>query len=107
MNLNEALTTLKNAGFVYENVESTTNKLTMNRKITTENLKNLKDGETIETPRGTFVIERFYDQINLYENGKLVSRDYLSEYTSNDGYDKAWERLYNHLAKWLNLELCY
>ena len=42
-------------------------------------------------------------QINLYENGKLVSRDYLSEYTSNDGYDKAWERLYNHLAKWFIL----
>lgn len=47
----------------------------MNRKITAENLKNLKDGETIETPRGTFEIERFYDQINLYKNGKLVSRD--------------------------------
>lgn len=79
----------------------------MNRKITLENLKNVKDGETIETPRGTFKIERFCDQINLYENGKLVSRDYLSEYTSNDGYDNAWVRLYNHLAKWLNLELCY
>lgn len=79
----------------------------MNRKITTENLKNLKDGEQIETPRGTFKIERFCDQINLYENGKLVSRDYLSEYTGNDGSDKAWERLYNHLAKWLNWELCY
>ena len=52
----------------------------MNRKITTENLKNLKDGEQIETPRGTFKIERFCDQINLYENGKLVSRDYLSEH---------------------------
>lgn len=79
----------------------------MNRKITTENLKNLKDGEQIETPRGTFKIERFCDQINLYENGKLVSRDYLSEYTGNDGSDKAWECLYNHLAKWLNWELCY
>lgn len=79
----------------------------MSRKITTENLKNWKDGETIETPRGTFKIERFCDQINLYENGKLVSRDYLSEYLGNDGYDNAWERLYNHLAKWLNLELCY
>ena len=79
----------------------------MTRKITTENLKKLKDGETIETIRGTFKIERFCDQINLYENGKLVSRNYLSEYTSNDGYDKAWVRLYNHLAKWLNLELCY
>lgn len=79
----------------------------MSRKITTENLKNLKDGETIETPRGIFKIERFWDQINLYENGKLVSRDYLSEYLGNDGYDKAWERLYNRRAKWLNLELCY
>lgn len=79
----------------------------MNRKITTENLRKLKAGETIETPRGMFEIERFCDQINLYENGKLVSRDYLSEYTSNDGVDKAWVRLYNHLAKWLNLELCY
>jgi hypothetical protein len=79
----------------------------MSRKITTENLKKLKDGETIETPRGIFKIERFWDQINLYENGKLVSRDYLSEYLGNDGYDKAWERLYNHRAKWLNLELCY
>lgn len=79
----------------------------MNRKITTENLRNLKDGETIETLRGTFKIERFCDQINLYENGKLVSRNYLSEYTSNDGNDRAWVRLYNHLAKWLNLELCY
>lgn len=39
----------------------------MNRKITAENLKNLNDGETIETPRGTFKIERFCDQINLYE----------------------------------------
>lgn len=66
-----------------------------------------KDGETIETLRGTFKIERFCDQINLYENGKLVSRNYLSEYTSNDGYDKAWVRLYNHIVKWLNLELCY
>ena len=62
----------------------------MNRKITAENLKNLKDGETIETPRGTFEIERFYDQINLYENGKLVSRDYLSDYLNNDGYEAAW-----------------
>ena len=79
----------------------------MNRKITSENLQKLKDGETIETLRGTFKIERFCDQINLYENGKLVSRDYLSEYTSNDGNDKAWVRLYNHLTKWLNLELCY
>ena len=79
----------------------------MNRKITAENLKNAKNGETIETPRGTFKIERFCDQINLYENGKLVSRDYLSEYLNNDGYDNAWERLYNHLIKWLNLELCY
>jgi len=79
----------------------------MNRKITTENLKNLKDCETIETPRGTFKIEIFCDQINLYENDKLVSRNYLSEYTGNDGSDKAWERLYNHLAKWLNWELCY
>ena len=79
----------------------------MSRKITTENLKNLKDGETIETPRGTFKIELFCDQINLYENDKLVSRNYLSEYQSNDGSDKAWERLYNYLAKWLNWELCY
>lgn len=79
----------------------------MNRKITAENLRNLKDGETIETLRGTFKIERFCDQINLYENGKLVSRNYLSEYQSNDGSDKAWERLYNHLVKWLNWELCY
>ena len=79
----------------------------MNRKITAENLKNAKDGETIETPRGTFKIERFCYQINLYENGKLVSRDYLSEYLNNDGYDKAWERLYNHRAKWLNWELGY
>jgi protein involved in sex pheromone biosynthesis len=79
----------------------------MNRKITAENLKNLNDGETIETPRGTFNIERFCDQINLYKNGKLVSRDYLSEYLSNDGSDKAWKRLYNHRVKWLNWELCY
>lgn len=79
----------------------------MNRKITAENLKNLNDGETIETPRGTFKIERFCYQINLYKDGKLVSRDYLSEYTSNDGLDNAWERLYNHRAKWLNLELGY
>lgn len=43
----------------------------MNGKITSEKLKNLKDGETIETLRGTFKIERFCDQINLYENGKL------------------------------------
>lgn len=79
----------------------------MNRKITSENLQKLKDGETIETLRGTFKIERFCYQINLYENGKLVSRNYLSEYTSNDGNDNAWVRLYNHLTKWLNLELCY
>ena len=79
----------------------------MNRKITSENLKNLKDGETIETPRGTFKIERFCYQINLYKNGKLVSRDYLNDYLNNDGYDNAWERLYNHLAKWLNWELGY
>lgn len=76
-------------------------------KITLENLKNLKDGETFETLRGTFEIERFCYQINLYENGKLVSRDYLSDYMNNDGYDEAWTRLYNHRAKWLNLELCY
>lgn len=79
----------------------------MNKKITLENLKNLKGGETIETLRGTFKIERLCDQINLYENGKLVSRNYLCEYTNNDGYDKALVRLYNHLVKWLNLELCY
>lgn len=76
-------------------------------KITSENLKNLKNGETIETPRGTFNIERFSYQINLYENGKLASCDYLSEYMGNDGFDNAWERLYNHRAKWLNLELGY
>lgn len=79
----------------------------MNRKILAENLKNLNDGETIETPRGTFKIERFCHQINLYENGELVSRDYLNDYLGNDGYDKAWERLYNHRARWLNLELGY
>ena len=79
----------------------------MNRKITAENLKNLNDGETIETPRGTFEIERFPYQINLYKNGKLVSRDYLDDYLNNDGYEAAWERLYNHLAKWLNWELGY
>lgn len=76
-------------------------------KITSENLKKLKNGEVIETPRGTFKIERFCYQINLYENGELVSCDYLSEYLGNDGHDKAWERLYNHRAKWLNLELGY
>ena len=70
--------------------------------ITTDELKNLKDGETIETARGTFKIERFSHQINFYKDGKLVSRDYLSEYLRNDGYDKAWERLYSHRAKWLN-----
>ena len=79
----------------------------MNRKITAENLKNLKDGETIETPRGTFKIERFCYQINLYKDGKLVSRDYLNDYLNNDGHEAAWERLYNHRAKWLNLELGY
>lgn len=79
----------------------------MNMAITTDNLKNLKDGETIETPRDTFKIERFCDQINLYENGKLVSRDYLSEYLNNDCHEAAWERLYNHRAKWLNWELGY
>ena len=79
----------------------------MSQKITIEDLKNLKDGETIETPRGTFKIERFCYQINLYENGKLVSRDYLSDYLGNDGHEKAWERLYDHRAKWLNLELGY
>ena len=79
----------------------------MNRKITAENLKNLKDGETIETPRGIFKIERFCYQINLYENGELASCDYLSEYLNNDGHEAAWERLYNHRAKWLNLELGY
>lgn len=79
----------------------------MNMAITTDNLKNLNDGETIETPRGTFKIERFCHQINLYENGKLVSRDYLDDYLNNDGHEAAWERLYNHLAKWLNLELGY
>lgn len=79
----------------------------MSKKITLENLKNLKNGETIETPRGTFKIERFCFQINLYKNGKLVSRDCLSEFLNNDGHDKAWERLYNHRVKWLNLELGY
>ena len=79
----------------------------MNRKITAENLKNLKDCETIETPRGTFKIERFCYQINLYKNGKLVSRDYLSDYLNNDGHEDACERLYNHRAKWLNWELGY
>ena len=100
--IDESIQLLKNAGYIVERQYPEGIKL-----ITIENLKNLKDGETIETPRGTFEIERFYDQINLYENGKLVSRDYLSEYLSYDGYDKAWERLYDHLAKWLNLELCY
>lgn len=79
----------------------------MNRKITAENLKNLKNGETIETVRGTFKIERFRYQINLYKNGELASCDYLSEYLSNDGYDRAWDRMYNHRAKWLNWELGY
>ena len=79
----------------------------MNRKITAENLKNLNDGETIETPRGAFKIERFCYQINFYKNGELASCDYLSEYLSNDGFDNAWERLYNHRAKWLNWELGY
>lgn len=100
--IDESIQLLKNAGYIVERQYPEGIKL-----ITIENLKNLKDGETIETPRGTFEIERFYDQINLYENGKLVSRNYLSEYLSYDGYDKAWERLYNHLSKWLNLELCY
>ena len=79
----------------------------MNRKITAENLKNLKDGETIETPRGTFKIERFCYKINLYKNGKLVVRDYLSDYLNNDGHEAALERLYNNRAKWLNWELVY
>lgn len=79
----------------------------MNRKITAENLKNLNDGETIETPRGTFKMERFRYQINLYKNGELASCDYLSEYMTNDGHCAAWERLYNHRAKWLNWELGY
>lgn len=79
----------------------------MNRKITAENLKNLNDGETIETPRGDFKIERFCYQINFYKNGELASCDYLSEYLGNDGFDNAWERLYNHRAKWLNWELGY
>ena len=48
----------------------------MDIKITAENLKNLKDGEMIETPRVTF--------------GELVGRGCLGEYLSNDGYDKAW-----------------
>jgi len=60
----------------------------MNRKITAENLKNLNDGEMIETPRVTF--------------GELVGRGCLGEYLSNDGYDKAWACLYNHREKWLN-----
>lgn len=76
-------------------------------KITVENLKNLKDCEAVETPRGTFEIVRGCYQVNLYENGELVSRDYLCDYLNNDGYDMAWERLYSHLAKWLNLELGY
>lgn len=75
--------------------------------ITTDDLKNLKDGETIETPRGTFKIERFCYQINFYKDRKLVIRDYLDDYLNNDGYDKAWERLYSYRAKWLNLELGY
>jgi hypothetical protein len=65
----------------------------MNRKITAENLKNLNDGETIETPRVTF--------------NELICRGYLSEYLGNDGLDNAWERMYNHRAKWLNWELGY
>lgn len=76
-------------------------------KVTVENLKNLKDCETLKTPRGTFEIVRGCYQINLYKNGELVSRDYLSDYLNNDGYDMAWERLYGHLAKWLNMELGY
>lgn len=79
----------------------------INMAITTDNLKNLNDGETIETPRGTFKIERFCYQIRLYKNGELASCDNLREYLGNDGFDKAWERLYNHRAKWLNLELGY
>ena len=46
-------------------------------------------------------------RLTFTKNGKLFSRDYLSEYLGNDGYDKAWERLYNYMAKWLNLELGY
>ena len=76
----------------------------MDRKITAENLKNLKNGETIETPRGTFKIERFCYQINLYKNCELVSRDNLNDYLNNDGHEAAWERLYNQRAKWLNWE---
>lgn len=59
----------------------------MNRKITTENLKNLKDGEQIETPRGTFKIERFCDQINLYEKSpsKVAQLGTLLLNDSKDG----------------------
>jgi hypothetical protein len=57
----------------------------MNRKITAENLKNLNDGERIETPRVTF--------------NELICRGYLGEYISNEGYDKAWICLCNHRAK--------
>lgn len=54
----------------------------MNRKITAENLKNLNDGETIETPHVRF--------------DELVCSCYSGEYLSNDGYDKAWTCLCNH-----------
>lgn len=79
----------------------------MDRKITVENLKNAKNGETIETPRGRFKVELHPYSIFLFKNGEIVSRDYLSDYRNNDGYEAAWERLYNHLVKWLNWELCY
>ena len=57
----------------------------MNRKITAENLKNAKNGETIKTTRVKF--------------DELVCCSYLGEYLGNDGYDKAWACLCNHRAK--------
>lgn len=54
----------------------------MNKRLTAENLKNLNDGETIETPHVRF--------------DELVCSCYSGEYLSNDGYDKAWTCLCNH-----------
>lgn len=74
-------------------------------ELTIENLKNSKTGDIIVSPtRGEFMVERFCYQINLYQNKKLVKREYACEYTwqaKGTGEQALMNALFEHLQKYL------
>lgn len=87
---------------LYSVKERTTMKIT---ELTIENLKNAKTGDIIVSPtRGEFMVERFCYQINLYQNKKLVKREYACEYTwqaKGTGEEALMNALFEHLQKYL------